>query len=291
MSFSQNNVFSFIKENDNTILLDLSKEDLQLLLILIDDYKLSLRKKLELKNNITFGMEIEIDKIDSNRMEELEKSLPNDEWKIVNDLSIPNGKEIRTAPLKDTEKNWQDLDRICKILSNIGTITDKCGGHIHLGTQILDDDIKAWKNLFLIWSAYENIIYRFGNGEYLNGRSGITRYAEPIAKSLEKEYLEINKYNFDVRTALMTVKFFGDSAINFQHIPYDDYSHYEFMNTVEVRSPNSSDKAVIWQNNTNFFTKLFDYCNSKDFDYETIYKRIIKNWKKQKYLLNKEGIL
>ena len=277
MISSQNKVFDFIKEKDNTRLLDLPKDDLQLFLILIDDYKLSLRKKLGIEEKVTFGMEIEIDNVNIDKILELYDNLPNEDWKIEEDDSVPNGKEIKTPPLKDKEETWIDLNNVCKRVSELGEITNRCGGHIHIGTHILDDNIEAWKNLLLLWSAYENIIFRFGYGEYLSARLNIDANACPVAKKLERQYYEILEYNFDIPTELMILKFERTVALNFMNVAYKDYSKYEKENTIEIRNSNATDKAVIWQNYTNFYVKLFQYCNRKDFDFETVYKRLKKN--------------
>lgn len=41
-------------------------------------------------------------------------------------------------------------------------------------------------------------------------------------------------------------------------------------NTIEVRCPNGTVNPVIWQNNINFFAKLFLYCSGNNFDIEFI---------------------
>ena len=59
------------------------------------------------------------------------------------------------------------LKNICQIIKKMGSIDSNCGGHIHVGAHILNNNASSLLNFVKLWSAYENIFYRFLYGEYL----------------------------------------------------------------------------------------------------------------------------
>lgn len=63
-----------------------------------------------------------------------------------------------------------------------------------------------------LWAAYENIIFRFGYGEYLNERKLISLIATPVAKKYIKNQDDIINNIFE--------KKFRDkcSAVSFCHV-------------------------------------------------------------------------
>ena len=93
-------------------LCELNKNDLLSLLLTINKEPLKYRNKLNIKNNIYFGNEIEIDNIDSNKGLDIvdyinNRYLPgeNHQFYVSNENTCDC--EIVTPPLNNTEYNWR----------------------------------------------------------------------------------------------------------------------------------------------------------------------------------------
>ena len=273
----KNTIFNFIYPYDNDLLKDLSGEDLQILLVLLDEYKLKLRKDTNIPKDVTFGIEIEVENLKDSKSQEIYDNLPDEEWKVTNDLSLRKGIEVVSPILIDEKKTWKEISKICKYLKTISEISSNTAGHIHVGAQIMEDDTNKWLNLLKLWSVYENIIFRFSNGEYINSRMSQQRFAPAVKEQLEKEYDILKKCGYDVTNTLRILQHDRNQAINFENIYLDRYNEFYKNNTIEIRCPNGTLNPIIWQNNINFFTKFLLYCNDNAFDYDTVLKREEKN--------------
>ena len=60
-------IFNYLNPNDNDILSNLNGYDLQDLLFALNNYYIEYRNYLGFNNNITFGMEIEVEKADKEK--------------------------------------------------------------------------------------------------------------------------------------------------------------------------------------------------------------------------------
>lgn len=143
-SSKNNDIFKFLNPKHNTKLFDLKGIDLQELLFLLDNYYLTLRNNIGLKKDVTFGLELEFEYISSlvkrSRIDnELKKIFSNDDWKTIEEISVSDGAEISSPIMKDEYSNWCQLDTVCRIISKHARISRFCGGHIHIGAQILGD--------------------------------------------------------------------------------------------------------------------------------------------------------
>jgi hypothetical protein len=135
-------IFNCLYSDDNTMLGKLSNSDRVYILYLLKQYYLDLRKKIDISDNITFGLELEFDSMFSDIIDENLYDCLGDEWCVVPEGSIINGGEINSPILTDTEKNWKDLEKglkgsdkhLRKVAQNIGkSITsemDKAGKDI-----------------------------------------------------------------------------------------------------------------------------------------------------------------
>ena len=205
---------------------------------------------------------------------------------MVPDGSLSNGSEIISPILNDSMDSWIDLRSVCDIVRNNAYILDNSSGHIHIGTHILGNNPKYWRNFAILWATYENVIFRFLYGEYASGRSCILKYASPISKDFIDKLDRIEDRAKMINANPMFRLFDNGEepekirrrkSVNFTNVsrlqPYIYDWVYE-MNTVEFRSPNGTLNPVIWQNNVNLITKLILYCKSDKFNEEIIFKRM-----------------
>mgnify|MGYP004673021867 CR=1 FL=1 len=266
-----NDIFKYISKSDNTFFSSFKGEELEDLFVLIDDVYMELRENLGLSNDITFGLEIEFE--ESNNVE-IEKWLEVNHltsWYLHDDVSLKRGGEVTSSILYDKKETYEELDAVCSIIKKQAKSFNNAGGHIHIGSQIINKDSKVLLKLLKLWAVYENIIFRFSYGEYLTGRRSIDHYAKVMHEEFIKVY---EKYKESDISFLELIKVLQANtkyqALNFNNVKQEDF---DYGNTLEVRCPNATLNSVIWQNNVNFFTKLFTYAKSLDFDYDKLDRR------------------
>jgi len=265
-------IFKYLNPNENNMLSDMSGLDLQDLLILINDVYLSLRKKLEFNEKITFGIEIEMDHARKTKIEEI--ILEQDLWEFGYDDSLFEGIEVISPILTDNEQTWKDIKQVCDLMKNNGKISTYCGGHIHVGAHIFDASIDAFLNFVKLWSVYENILFRFFYGEFLTPREVITKYAPPMSKELYKFYKENLKVR-RINDLLYNICSDRYMALNYDYVT--SLTSDEKGNTLEFRCPNGTLEPVIWQNNINLCINLLKYSKNKNFNDDIVSKRLKTN--------------
>jgi len=266
-------------------------KEIRPLLYYLESIDIEYRNTLNLPNELTFGVEIEFDRLRYETVEYLflEHLLPsfltgkyykkNEEeyktWIYTEEQTIDPyyGCEIDSSILIDDKKCWNELRIMCNDLKNFNAkISPKCAGHIHIGSHILTK-YEDYETLIKIWLVYEPIIYRFGYGMDTKPRESIHRFARSMNY---KPLKEIDKVKKD--------KFFLYEILNILcYIENDDYNRnyginllninpeigFDYRNTIEFRNPNGTLEPNIWQNNVNFFSKmLLAIANNKiDLDY------------------------
>lgn len=133
--YVQNNeMFKFLNSDSNVEFSKMKGLDLQYLIILIDKYYIYLREQLGLEQYITLGLELEFENAKKYRIyDELDKTgLSDNHWGTKHDGSLDNGLEINSPILKDIKEDWQNLSKICSIVSHFAKIGVNSGGHIHI---------------------------------------------------------------------------------------------------------------------------------------------------------------
>ena len=249
--------------------------------------ELKLRDKLGV-GDTTFGVEIEFDDallenikdaIGKEKNLEQEALFKYENWIVASETSITRrevlgliGGEATSPVFKDEYKSYKEISDICEIIKALGgCASDLTAAHIHIGSDILEDNPKYLSNLIKLWISYEDIIYKFGyNGD--RPRKSINSYAYPFYPYIN----ELNKF-YKCNSVLDILRIVGNErvyGINFKNYK-DSYRKYgRRLNTIEVRCPNGTLDPIVWQNNINFFIKLFLYAKSESFDNKLINSRI-----------------
>ena len=212
-----------------------------------------------------------------NRIEQRlrEVSLYNS-WQVKGDGSLTNGAEINSPILIDNSNNWNNLKRVCSIVSQNGIIGTHSGGHIHIGTQVLGNNTESWLRFIKIWSVYENIIYRFVFGEFLTARPSMLRYAEPMTKDFWKDYQKLKESSsLELRDIIRRISHDRYQAVNFNNV--SNFNKIEDDNTIEFRCPNGTLDPTIWQNNVNMFVNLLLYSKSSRYNDDIVESRKKEN--------------
>lgn len=275
-------IFDILNPTENNILKEKSIIELINIRNLLKTYYLEPRTTLGISKDVTFGTEIEFE--DSKRQiieEELAKTFPKGNWKVVDDRSLNCGGEINSPVLRDTEESWLDLNTACNIVNKNAVVQINTSAHVHIGMQILGNNPKYWRNFAKLWMTYEYIITRFLYGEYTSPRDRFEYFAEPISKDLIEDIAYFEKYS-ESQTAMNILRKLNKTdkkrrSVNFRHIgktPLCNYDKEAKKNTIEFRGGNGTFNIVIWQNNINLLVKLLEYAKRDDFDHKKIDNRL-----------------
>ena len=256
------------------------KEELYKYLI---DYEIEYRNSLHLPENVTFGVEIESSLRKPNKLlnendwivdsRNRDKDIPFDHWNLVLDTSIWDlngaGHEVVSPILNDKKETWTKLDEVCKkIRSCCGIATDECGSHVHVGAEsIVEKDPIKLLNLFKLWAAYEDVMFKFAFGKDGVGRENLVRYSSPISERVKKVIQNMTEEDF--KSMLDALYLSKNRAINIQNMR-NSYLFNQSKNTIEFRSANGTLDPVVWQNLINAYCKFLLYAASPDFDEEFI---------------------
>lgn len=285
MNLNNKEIFEYLKRNDNTPLTSFQGYDLSDMLRLINQYYLEFRRKLGFGENITYGFELEFEHSNNERISEsLYTSDLDYRWYVSHDKSLTNGGEISSPILTDRQKDWNELTQVCEIIRRNAKIDCNSSSHIHIGTQVFGRKKLTWRNFLLMWAAYENIIFRFTAGEYINPRASVSTYSQPVSINFIEVYSD---FNWDNNLTLARLRkslgyrrstFDRYQAVNLSHATNRFYEYND--NTVEFRSPNGTLQPIILQNNLNFIIALINYCKSDKFDEDTVLKRYFETSRK-----------
>ena len=253
-------IFNLIKPEDNSIISEFNNYDLQELLYYINAYYLELRPNINLSELDTFGFELEVEMIIRSRIKKiLSFYLKYKGWSTENDTTLNLGYEIASPVLFDKDELWLDVDNMCRILKQNANVWYNSSGHIHTGTQVLGGDVNSWKNFLIMWSSYENVIYRFLYGEYLTARESIAKYAKPLSGIFYDTYNKFKDCCYcDIKDIIYAIP--KRYVVNFDNVK--DYDNFLKKNTIEFRCANNSLNGVIWQNNTKFIISFIKYCKT-----------------------------
>lgn len=268
-------IFKVLKPEDNTFFSKLNSSDLLDLMILLEEYYLEYRENLDLRSDVTFGLELEFEHSNNVMINTRLKSLGiANRWPIKPDITLFNGGEIASPILRDKKETWLELKKVCDILNKYAKIGENSGGHIHIGSHVLGSKKDSWLNFIKFWAAYENIIFRFSYGEYLTERPNIMRYASPLALDFFEDCEKISDEVYNATDLIYLIDASKLRAVSFRKVY--DLDKFSKNDTIEFRCSNGTLNPIIWQNNVNFFAKILKYAKSTSFDQDIVTKRFLK---------------
>lgn len=211
-------------------------------------------KKIKLPTKMTIGIEVESEGIASKEILSLSNIL-EEGWECKQDLSTDDGVEVVSPILTgDTEQSTEAIKSVCFKLQVFGqTVSEKCGGHVHIGADYLTTR-ESWENLIDLWGNTEEILYIISNKAGEIPRDGVPNYARPISKNFE-EMLAKGTVQLDSIEDLQ--RFAKKSQIN-EAGEIDRYfginfSNLENPNTIEFRLANGTIDEETWIENINLF--------------------------------------
>lgn len=281
-------IFSYLNPTDNDIITEISGRELDEVLLYLDRYYLEYRDILGISSDITFGIEIEMEHFKGGVFDlwpfevEINRIVGNNNWTIKNDITLNWGRELATEIYTDNVKTWMDIKNVCEFASLYGEIDIKCAGHVNIGSQILGNNPLYWCRFLKLWSIYENVIYRFGYGEYLTYFPFVAYSAKSISKIISNK-IDIfdSKIDYSVldivnclRESGVKIDFLKKNAVSFLGMySFKDYSMKQDGCRVEIRNNLGTLDEVVWQNYINFYVHLMLYCRSDKFDDDILDRR------------------
>ena len=224
--------------------------------------------KLNLPPQMTIGMEIECEGIAS---EFLCEEFKYGDWITKGDGSLENGAEIISPILHPTSEAVQDIYTITNILNKSGQyISDKCGGHVHIGADYLTS-VQSYINFLELYCNNEKALYAMANEKGEAPRNGIVKYALPVSPKIHDE-IENNTIKYPSSLIQKVYDAMEAGTINIEDIKQLDefarllkkvqnsrYTGINFMNlgeknnTIEFRLANGTINPEMWIKNANLF--------------------------------------
>ncbi len=137
--------------------------------------------------NQTFGIEIEFDGADPHAVARAfheaglaatpyqqgyhSRDRVAGKWVVEHDSTVTG--EIVSPVLRDTPETWDQLERVCAILSSHGArTTNRTGGHVHVGADSanLDHDVDRFRRVAQTCAWAEDLMYRLAAATGRGGR-------------------------------------------------------------------------------------------------------------------------
>ncbi len=266
-------------------LAELSSNELTTLLLNINKKPLKYRNILNIKENILFGNEIELDNIDKYEGYEIIDR--------INDLYIYDSSEqfyipeentcdceIATPPLNNIEYNWKLLQKVYQMITmHGGRINYNTSSHIHISSDLINTKQKLITFLKIIFT-FEDIIFKFGYGYYNAPRSFITASHKPVyASILIPEHISryinaLDDNNLDLGAHLIHLK--TSNRLNYVNFKYYNIDKILFNNEkndhIEFRNFNGTLYPEIVQNNINLVANIIETIDDNSIDYNLLDK-------------------
>ena len=255
---------------------DLPRKDLEYFFLDLNHYRLRYRATLSIDEKISFAPEIEFEDVLLYFVnKELNKKFFYPDWKAHQDDSctfqVDNfdvGGEISSPVLHDTEIDWETLREVLEMLRKMKAhATSNTGFHVHVGSQILGEEMENVFRFVKVWCIFEHVIFRFAYGKDSVFRPNIICFSQPICD----EALHLFDYvdgSFDVDVPL-DFDYDKTKVLNFSNFHHLT-SVEEVNNTIEIRCANGTLDANIAQNTIYFYLKLMLFVTSERYDEEFI---------------------
>lgn len=221
----------------------------------LDNNPLEYRSMLTLPRDVQFGLEIELESVDYDKVYHLVRRQFGTSFKVKPDQSLNRDKnaEIALPVLKNEKRTWILLRKLAELLSKFNPTFEHCGFQINFDGSLLPKDEDRIKFLKL-YGYYEDILYKFSKGEDEEYRTSLDIYAAPIILSL-KDTLQFGEEDRD----LIIERFSNNKR-------YGVVFKTENKDLIEFRTPNGTINPILWQNYITFFYYFMMLVNSNKYN-------------------------
>ncbi len=201
---------------------------------------------LGLPPQMTLGIEIEAEYISEDEdLGDLLDKQKLKEWNFKCDWSLENGIEVVSPIMHNNEKDLKKIPIIASLLNAMEfSITNSCGGHVHIGADYLEstDD---FMELLELWENAEKIFYLISNKPGELPREGIDKYAAPISSKIEKNKIKKDEFVEEIKK----IQEKRNRDINFMNVNTK-------KNTIEFRLSNGTIDSNTWIENIRLYGRV-----------------------------------
>lgn len=223
---------------------------------------LEYRSILTIPSRTRFGLELELENVNIGDVHEAVKTKLGDNWLVKTDDSLNKGNsaEIVTPVFQNKKSTWVLLKKLGELLERLNPTYDNCSFQINFDGNLLpklEDRVRFIK----LYAMYEDIIYRFSQGEDGRYRDSIETYAYPIILTLKG----CQSYGKDT-----IVDFFSDNK------RYGLVFKTNGKDLIEFRTPNATNNPILWQNYITTFYYLLKFATNNKYPKKEIDEYIDK---------------
>lgn len=208
--------------------------------------------KLTIPRWVNFGLELELDKVDYDKVYSLVRQSCVGDWIVKRDRSLTEGMnaELVSPVLQNTKKTWIMLREMADLLKKLDADYSKCSFQVNFDGSMLpsmNDRVRFLK----LWAFYEDILYRFSKGEDDEYRDSMDRFASPVILTLKG------------------ISYFSDQGIVDM---FSDNKRYGVVfkshdkDLIEFRTPNMTDNSWLWENYVTTFYYFLKFASSGKYD-------------------------
>lgn len=223
---------------------------------------LSYRPILTLPTKTNIGLELELENVDIGIVHQTVITELGHNWitKVDDSLLKGTSAEIVTPVLQNRKQTWILLKRLGELLKRLNPTYDNCSFQVNFDGKLLpklEDRVRFIK----LYAMYEDIIYRFSQGEDNKYRDSLETYASPIILALKG----CQGYGKDT-----IVDYFSDNK------RYGLVFKTNGKDLIEFRTPNATSNPILWQNYITTFYYLINFATSNKYPKKEIDEYIDK---------------
>ena len=232
---------------------------------------------LNLPSSMTMGIEIECVGPNKDEIINLKNMLQKYGINFLNDFRVKSdssvhetdksgkfGAEVVSPILEDTEEDWKRLRNTCMFLKVIGSkVNNTCGGHIHIGTNILGVDKKGWETFSKVWAEVEPLIYMISNRRGERTRASVGRYAKMSANDINQ--IEWKSVRIRNEEDISRLAYDIDCGNRYRGLNLTNVGN-PGKNTIEFRLSNGVVDYNIWRENMLLYGRIIQMAKLHSID-------------------------
>lgn len=282
----------YFNKNNNSAFALMNNKDKVKLFEYLKDYEITYRDVLGLKENSTFGIEVEfVDEynldIDRNPLYYLSiynvwfKKTFNTEGKVYNDYYLNNGWQLKSetgvsaefsSPIfKDEKETYENIKKVYELLKEKEAWMNQfCGLHVNVGGNIFENNPHNLFQFLKLYGVFEEVILSFSRLTNEKLRTAVNFNAKSIDYFLLYEMLDsklenkiITNYQDFICTCTYANNLFPNeikdksSSLSLAHLKL--FSNEIEGNRIEFRAPNGTLDPILVQNTINTLVKLTEH--------------------------------
>lgn len=223
---------------------------------------LNYRSILTIPTKTNIGLELELENVDIRKVHQVVTTELGYNWITKVDDSLLKGRsaEIVTPVLQNRKQTWILLKKLGELLERLKPTYDNCSFQVNFDGKLLPK-LEDRVRFIRLYAMYEDIIYRFSQGEDNKYRDSLETYASPIILALKG----CQGYGKDT-----IVDYFSNNK------RYGLVFKATGKDLIEFRTPNATSNPILWQNYITTFYYLIKFATSNKYPKKEIDEYIDK---------------